>query len=134
VIYRRLRADGYQVFAINPAAERVEGDPCYPSLAMIDGGVAAVVVGTPPAASLQVVQDCAAAGVRRVWLHRGPGEGSMSPDAVRFCEQHGIAVIAGACPMMFLPRADLGHRCICWLLGKLRKLPDAHEYQLTHPA
>jgi uncharacterized protein len=29
VVYQRLRARGYEVFAINPHAEEVEGDPCY---------------------------------------------------------------------------------------------------------
>jgi hypothetical protein len=131
-IYRRLKADGYQVFAINPAADQVEGDRCYASVAAVEGGVDGVVIGTHPGAALQVVEACAAAGVRRVWLHRGVGGGSMSPEAVRYCEERDIAVIAGACPLMFLPRADLGHRCMCWVLGKLGKLPDAHEYELTH--
>jgi predicted CoA-binding protein len=131
VIYRRLRTDGYDVFAVNPAADVVEGDRCYHSLAEIEGGVDAVVVGTHPDVSLAVVEACAAAGVPRVWLHRGIGEGSVSAEAVRYCEKHDIAVIAGACPMMFLEHADLGHRCIGWVLGKLGRLPDAHEYELT---
>jgi len=133
VIYRRLRSDGYDVFAINPAADHVEGDRCYPSLDAIEGGVDGVVVGTPPDAALKLVEDCAAAGVRRVWLHRGIGPGSMSAAAVRFCEEHDVAVIAGACPMMFVQPTDLGHRCICWVLGKFGKLPDGHEYELARP-
>lgn len=29
VVYRRLRAQGYEVFAVNPHADEVEGDPCH---------------------------------------------------------------------------------------------------------
>lgn len=45
-VYQRLRARGYQVFAVNPNAETVEGDKAYPDLASIPGGVDAVVIGT----------------------------------------------------------------------------------------
>jgi predicted CoA-binding protein len=131
IIYRRLRADGYQVFAVNPAADSVEGDPCYRALDAIPGGVDAVVVGTAPAAALQVAEECAAAGVRRLWLHRGPGGGSVSEAAVRYCEEHGIAVIGGACPMMFIKPTDFAHRCMCWLLGRLGRLPDASRYDVA---
>jgi len=130
-IYRRLKADGYDVFAVNPAADQVEGDRCYRSLGEIEGGVEGVVVGSHPGTALAIVQEAAAAGVPRVWLHRSIGAGSVSEDAVRWCEEHDVAVIAGACPMMFVQRADFGHRCMCWVLDKLGKLPDAHEYGRT---
>ncbi|NUR97522.1 MAG: CoA-binding protein, partial [Kribbellaceae bacterium] len=31
-VYKRLRDRGYEVFAINPNADEVEGDPCYHDL------------------------------------------------------------------------------------------------------
>jgi predicted CoA-binding protein len=130
-IYRRLKADGYDVYAVNPAADQVEGDRCYRSVGAIEGGVDGVVVGTHPAAALAVVEECVAAGVRRVWLHKSIGAGSVSAEAVRYCEEHGVAVIAGACPMMYVKGADFGHRCMCWVLDKLNKLPDAHEYHVA---
>ena len=127
-IYRRLRAQGYAAFAVNPHADRVEGDVCYRTLAAIEGGVDGVVIGTPPAAALGLVEECARLGITRVWLHRGPGPGSDSAEAVRYCEAHDIAVIPGACPMMFLAPVDLAHRCMCWVMGKLGKLPGAGSY------
>ena len=30
LIYRKLRDTGHQVFPVNPNAEKVEGDACYP--------------------------------------------------------------------------------------------------------
>src|SRR5262249_17929974 len=43
VVYKRLRERGWQVFAVNPNAESVEGDPSYHDLSAIPGGVEAVV-------------------------------------------------------------------------------------------
>jgi predicted CoA-binding protein len=131
LIYQRLRAGGYDVYAVNPAADQVEGDRCYGSVGAIEGGVDGVVVGSHPGTALAIVQEAAAAGVPRVWLHRSIGAGSVSAEAVRWCEEHGVAVIAGACPMMYVKGADFGHRCMCWVLDKLGKLPDAHEYQVA---
>ena len=51
VVYKRLRDRGYEVFAINPNAERVEGDPCFPDLKSVPGGVEAVVIATSPYSS-----------------------------------------------------------------------------------
>jgi uncharacterized protein len=125
LIYRRLRSDGYRVAAVNPSAGEVEGDPCYPSVTEIPGGVDGVVIATPPAAAAAVVADCVEAGASRVWLHRSFGGGSVSEEAVELCRRHGIEVIAGGCPMMFLEPVDPGHRCMRWILGALGKLPSA---------
>jgi predicted CoA-binding protein len=96
---------------VNPNAEEVEGEPCFASVTAIPDGVDGVVVVTPPEVAESVVADCAAAGVQRVWLHRGLGPGSMSQQAVDACREHGIRVIPGACPNMFGATADATDAC-----------------------
>ena len=123
LIYRRLRDHGHEVFAINPKADTVEGDPCYHSVTEIPEPVDGVVVVTPAEQSESVVEDCHAAGVPRVWLHRGMGPGSLSVAAVNACQQHGISCIPGGCPNMFGETSDFGHRCMCGLLQFSRKIP-----------
>jgi len=122
-IYRRLRDRGYEVFAVNPNADQVEGDPCYHSLASIPGGVDAVVVATTPQAAEDVVRDCAELGITRVWLHRSLGKGSVSEAAVEYGRQHGVPVIAGGCPLMFPPAADPAHRIMRSILSLTGAVP-----------
>ncbi|HXZ70874.1 MAG TPA: CoA-binding protein [Streptosporangiaceae bacterium] len=109
-VYRRLRERGYQVFAVNPNTGEVEGDRSYPDLASIPGGVDAVVIGTRPEIAEDTMRECAELGVKHVWMHRGPGAGSVSPAAAGYGRAHGITVIDGGCPLMFGPTADLGHK------------------------
>ena len=109
-VYRRLRDRGYEVFAVNPNADEVEGDPCYQDLKSIPGGVQAVVIGTRPEIAEDTMRECAELGIKHVWMHRGPGEGSVLDAATAYGRQHGITVIDGGCPLMFAPTADLGHR------------------------
>jgi uncharacterized protein len=112
VVYTRLRDRGYQVFAVNPNADEVEGDPAYHSLSAIPGGVEAVVIGTRPEIAEDTMHECAALGIKHVWMHRGPGTGSVSEGATAYGREQGIAVIDGGCPCMFGPTADLGHKAM----------------------
>ena len=115
-IYRTLRELGYEMRAVNPNAPELEGDPCYSDLASIPGGVDAVVIVTRPDVTDRVVRECVDLGIRRVWMHRSFGRGSVSDEAVRFCKNENIEVIPGGCPMMFREGADLGHKCMRFIL------------------
>jgi predicted CoA-binding protein len=127
VVYRRLRERDYEVFAVNPNAEEVEGDPCYPDLASIPGGVEAVVIATRPDLAEQTMHECAELGIRRVWMHRGPGAGSVSDAATTYGRAHGIAVIDGGCPLMFEPTADGAHKVMRVLFTMIGRVPRTCE-------
>ena len=122
LIYRKLRDVGYRVFSINPNADMVEGDRCYADLQSVPEKVDAVVIATQPAVADNLVLQCVDADVKRVWLHRSFGRGSVSQSAVELCRQHRIAVIAGGCPLMFCKPVDFGHKCMRWVLGMMGKL------------
>ena len=123
LIYRRLRDSGHEVFAVNPKAEEVEGDPCYASVKAVPPPLDGIVVVTTPEAAEQVVADAHEAGVPRVWLHRGIGPGSTSEAAVEFCTEHGMTVIPGGCPCMFGETSDPGHRGMRVVLQLTGKVP-----------
>jgi hypothetical protein len=123
LIYRRLRDAGYTVFAINPEATTVEGDPCYSDLSALPETPDGLVIATPPAAAPSLVQACADRGVPRVWMHRSFGAGSVSDEATALGQRLGLTVIPGACPMMFLKPVDGGHTCMRWILKWTGGLP-----------
>jgi uncharacterized protein len=125
LIYRRLKTSGHDVFPVNPHMQTFEGDRCYPDLRSIPGGVDGVVIITRPEVTQQIVRDCKEAGVRRVWMHRSMAAGSsVSPEAVEYCHQQDISVIAGACPMMYGDGVDFGHTCMRWIMGLTGGLPS----------
>lgn len=126
LIYRKLKDAGHQVAAIIPGETSYSGDPCYPDLGSIPGGVDGVVIVTRPELTLELTRQAVAAGVPRVWMHQSlMGQGSsVSPDAVALCKARGVMVIAGACPMMYCAPVDLGHRCMRWIMGATGGLPE----------
>jgi uncharacterized protein len=92
-----LREHGYDMVAVH------RDDPVA---ADVDG----VIVMVNAQAARQVVRDYVDAGVARVWLHKGVGPGAVSDEAVSYCKEHGVAVVEGACPLMFLEPVGWFHR------------------------
>ena len=117
-VYKRLRERGYEVFAVNPNAHEVEGDPCYKDLTSIPGGVDAVVIATRPEIAEHTMRECAELGIKHVWMHWGGGASSVAEAATEYGRQRGITVIDGGCPLMFAPTADVGHRLMRVVLAR----------------
>jgi predicted CoA-binding protein len=101
IVYQRLRDRGYQVFAVNPNADTVEGDECYHDLKSIPGGVDAVVIATRPEIAEQTMRS-AELGIKYVWITVRSAL-AVSRHRGRVWRQQGITVIDGGCPPMFEP-------------------------------
>jgi len=128
--YRKFKAAGYTVFAVNPRIKTFDGDPCHPDLGSLPETPDGVFILANPGVTEDVVRQCAQLGIRHVWMHcvlgTKPGSGrrmtSVSAEAVELCSRNGITVIPGACPNQFL-EPDAGHammRKLWRLFGFLR--------------
>lgn len=122
-IYRKLRDAGYTVFALSKSGGSIDGAPSYPDLRSLPEKVDGVVIVTRPSVTEEIVRQCSELGIPRVWMHCSLGTRpafkhtaasitSVSEAAVQWCRDHGIEVIPGGCPMMFIESADPGHRFI----------------------
>jgi len=118
-VYKDLLRKGYRAFAVNPTALVIEDRPCYPSLKALQEQVGGVVFVVPPEETRKVVREVAEMGIRRVWMQQG----SESQDAIRFCEENNISVVAGECILMFAKPVESFHRVHRWVWGVLGKLP-----------
>ncbi|MEM4808772.1 MAG: CoA-binding protein, partial [Candidatus Nezhaarchaeales archaeon] len=95
-VYRDLKSAGYKVYPVNPNAQEVLGDKCYPSLKELPAKPDVVVTVVPPQVTELVVEECKELGVRKIWMQPG----SESEKAVEYCEENNIAVVHGACIMI----------------------------------
>jgi len=117
-LFEELCRRGYDVVPVNPNTMEVQGRRCFARVQDIQPPVEAALLMTSPEVTETLVNDCAAAGIRRVWMYRGTGKGAVSAKAVAFCRERGIQVVPGQCPFMFLPGAAGFHR----FHGFLRKI------------
>jgi len=95
-VYRDLKSGGYKVYPVNPNAEEILGDKCYPSLETLPEKPDVVDVVVPPKVTEEVVKDCNRLGIKRVWMQPG----SESETAIKFCKDNNIAVIFEKCIMV----------------------------------
>lgn len=126
-IFRKLRTPEREVVPVNPVTSEIQGVRCYPNLSAIPGTVTAVLVVTKPEAAADVVRECVALGIPRVWLHRAIGSGSASEEAIRIGRDANLTVIPSGCPMMYCEPVDIGHRCFRWCLRLSGRLPATVE-------
>jgi predicted CoA-binding protein len=118
-IYKELQTKGYQVVPINPHADTIDGQPCYPNVQAVPEPLDGIVVTVKPAETEKVVKEAAEAGIRHIWMQQG----SESKTAIRFCEEQDIPVIAGECILMFAEPVATFHKFHRWLWGLFGKLP-----------
>lgn len=102
-IWRSLQEKGYTVFPVNPKYDEIEGERCYRSLAEVADRVDVVDLVVPPKVTEEVVKQCVALGLTRVWLQPG----AESEEAIRCCRENGIKVLHDVCVMVeSLPRRE----------------------------
>jgi len=119
VIYREMRQRGLRVYAVNPKLTRVEEEVCYPTLAAVPEGVQAVVTVVPPQETEKVVPQCAARGVKAMWMQQG----SSSDRAVKAAREAGMTVVHGHCLLMFLEPVGSVHRFHRWVWKLIGRYP-----------
>jgi len=122
-LFREFLRRGYDMVPVHPSAAEIEGRPCARSVRQIEPPVDGVLLMTPARLSYSLVEECAAAGIPRVWMYRAVGRGAVDERAVALCEEKGIAVVPGYCPWMFFEGASLVHRLHASLLKLAGKYP-----------
>jgi len=120
IIFRELKKRGYRVIPVNPNTKIVEGDQCYPDLKSLPEKVDGAIIVVPPANTIQVVKDARDAEIFRIWIQSG----AYSKEAVDFCNDNKITVVANECILMFAEPVNSIHRIHRWIWKLLGKYPN----------
>ena len=114
-LFRAFLERGYDVVPVHPSADEMDGKPVARSLSAITPPPESVLLMTPPSVTEVLVHECAAVGVKRIWMYRATGAGAVSAKAIEFCRENGIQAVPGECPMMFLRGTGWIHRVHGWV-------------------
>jgi predicted CoA-binding protein len=117
--YKELKEKGYRLLPVNPNMEMFDGERCYPSLKSLPETPGGALIVVAPAQAETVVQDAAAAGIKRVWMQQG----AESEAAIKFCEANGVSEVHGECILMFAQPQKFYHKPHRWAWGLVGKLP-----------
>jgi len=108
-IFKKFKSAGYRVYPINPNADQIDGEKCYPDIQSTTEKPDAVLIAGPPEISKSIVSQCLQENIRHIWMHRGIGNGSYSEEAEKLCLDNGVEPITNGCPMMFVKPVDPFH-------------------------
>ena len=100
LVYRSLKAAGKAAVPVNPRADEVDGDRCYPSLSDLPQRPEVAVMVVPPSVTEAAVAECARLGITQIWMQPG----AESEAAISACHDSGIQIIAGGPCIMVLLR------------------------------
>jgi len=122
-LFDELIKQGYDVVPVNPNAPIIEGRQCFTKVKEVAPPVTSALVITPPSLLESVLRDCADGGVTLVWIYGISGAKKIPPAALAICEEHGMEVVPGYCPFMFMPVAAFFHRLHGTFLRIMGKYP-----------
>jgi hypothetical protein len=96
VIYRDLKHKGFEVYAVNPGRETVDGDPAYRSLSDLPVKPTIVDIVVPPKTTLGVLEKAKELGYTNVWVQPG----AESPEVMSYLTENDFNYLANACIMV----------------------------------
>ncbi len=109
-LFRALLEQGYDAIPVHPIAEELEGRKCFRNIRDISPPPDRALLLLPRDQTEQAVLDCAAAGVKDIWLHRHVAGGVSDVQAVLRAQEKGLNLITGYCLFMFLPHQPFVHK------------------------
>ena len=122
MLFREFQARGYEPVPVHLEVSEIDGARCFAYLRDIQPPVDSVLLMTSPTVTNVLVLECVEAGIKRIWFHRGAGQGAATASALEICEANGIRVVPGECPFMFFDRTPWFHR----FHGLVKKIVGAY--------
>ncbi len=121
-VFKKLKTGNRTVFPVGKNTEMFEGEKCFPSLSSLPASVEGVFAAVNKENTERTIKECVALSIPIIWIHNVGGItklSGISTELLNECENKNIAIIPGACPMMFVDDADFGHKCMRWILSAI---------------
>lgn len=88
-IYKRLKDRGYEVYAVNPMYEEIDGDRCYADLKSLPVLPEVVEMVVPPDRAMPILKEAAALGIKYIWFQPGTYE----DDTLKAAKELGLQTV-----------------------------------------
>ncbi len=105
-IYFTLKKKGINVIPVNPHMVEFDGKKCYSDIETLPSEVKALMINTPPEATLKIAEEAVKSRIQHIWLQQG----SSNDEVLKFLEGKGINYISDRCIMMFAEPVGSFHR------------------------
>ncbi|MBI9063955.1 MAG: CoA-binding protein [Marinilabiliaceae bacterium] len=120
VVYNDLRKSGYDVLAINPNLNEIQGDKCYADVNELPEEVESLLIVTPKKETDEVLRNAITKGIKNIWVQQA----SDTDRTLKIAEEYNKEIICKKCIFMFAEPVSgfhKFHRTIVKFLGQLPK-------------
>ncbi|BCS81527.1 CoA-binding protein [Anaerocellum diazotrophicum] len=98
MVYKKLKENGYKVFAINPLYDEIEGDKVYKTLLDLNQKIDCMSMIVSPEKGKSYIEQAIKIGVKYIWFQPG----AESNELIKLCEKNSIVPIYNACVLVAL--------------------------------
>jgi acyl-CoA synthetase (NDP forming)/GNAT superfamily N-acetyltransferase len=108
-ILDNIRTGGYRgrVYAVNPRARQIGGEPCLSSAADLPEPADLAVIAVPAAAVLDVAEQCGSRGVKSLVVITSGLDAAACADLLAVCRRHGMRLVGPNCFGIAVPGIGL---------------------------
>lgn len=122
ILLAELSKKGYNIYPINPNTNEIDGVKCYNKVNDLPSEVDSIIIATNQNLTDEIVYSVKNTNIKRVWMQKGSGKGSATPESIKFCKENKIEYVYGICPMMAFGTG--GHKFHYWVRKTLGRLPE----------
>jgi hypothetical protein len=94
--FKELKEKGMKIIPVNPNAEEIMGDKCYPNVKMLPDGIKSIIVFTKKDQTASVVREAKEKGIKQIWIQQM----ADSKEAIAELKDTDINYITGECILM----------------------------------
>jgi predicted CoA-binding protein len=106
MVYEHLKKRDFKLYGVNPNTDKINGDPCYKTVADLPGHVTKLFIVTPKEQTLAVVQAAVNRGIRSIWIQQA----SETPAALELATKNNVDLISKECIMKFAEPVEGVHK------------------------
>lgn len=97
-VYKKLKKHGYNVYAVNPKFDDIEGDQCYHSISDITDPIDVISLIVNSKIGMEVIEKAKEKGIMNVWCQPG----AESKELIEKANSYGIKIITNECVLVEL--------------------------------
>jgi len=120
LVFRDLKASGYEVYPVNPNTDKINGDACYKSVRDLPADIKSILILTPKKETDNVLREAINKGIINIWVQQM----SETKNTIKIAEEYQKEIIHRKCIYMFaepVKGIHKFHRIILKLFGMLPK-------------
>jgi len=105
-VLKKMKEIGFDLYLIHPDTDILHGETCYRSISNLPGDIGGLLILTPKAETLGLVEDAVKKGIPNLWIQQM----SETPESIAYAVSNKVNLVTGQCIFMFAEPVEGIHK------------------------